>query len=661
MTLQEWNALRSSCASLVRFRRLFSLNTPCCLFPNPTNLPRSLKAPVTDPTTINMTLPLNTVRANKTLAFDADGNPVVGEQIGDYRGNWAAGTAYNKRDLVKDTTTNNIYICLTAHTSTGSQPLTTNTDSAKWGLIVDAAASSNAASNSSNAANNSSNFANNASNSANASSNHANNASNFANNASNSANTASNAQANVAANASAASNSANNASNFANNASNSANASSNHANNSSNFANNASNSSNSASGFANNASNFANNASNSANAAAASSTTANTAANNATNASSNASNHASNASNFANNASNSANSSSGFSNNSSNFANNASNSANAAASAQAAAESARDATLTAYDNFDDRYLGSKTSDPTLDNDGNALVAGALYFNSVDGAMKVYSGSAWVAAYVSGTGFLSAANNLSDVANTSTARTNLGLSIGTNVQAYDAELAAIAGLTSAADKGIQFTGAGTAGTYDLTSAGKALLDDVDASAQRTTLGLAIGTNVQAYDAELQAISGLSANGLIARTSSSTAESRTITGTTNVIAVTNGDGVSGNPTLDVGSLVARTDQAKTFTTSQRGTVTTDNDGSFDMNVTNNFTCTPTGTFTLTFTNITAGQSGYVLLVNTGGHAVSAAATTKVNTTFLTTVSAAGTYLLSYFSNGTNVFVTTGGAMA
>jgi len=434
---------------------------------------RSLRAPVTDPTTINMTLPLNTARANKTLAFDSDGNPIVGEQIGDYRGNWAAGTAYNKRDLVKDTTTNNIYICLTAHTSTGSQPLTTNTDSAKWGLIVDAAASSNAASNSSNAANNSSNFANNASNSANASSNHANNASNFANNASNSANTASNAQANVAANASAASNSANNASNFANNASNSANASSNHANNSSNFANNASNSSNSASGFANNASNFANNASNSANAAAASSTTANTAANNATNASSNASNHASNASNFANNASNSANSSSGFSNNSSNFANNASNSANAAASAQVAAESARDATLTAYDNFDDRYLGAKTSDPTLDNDGNALVAGALYFNSVDGAMKVYTGSAWVAAYVSGTGFLSAANNLSDVANTSTARTNLGLAIGTNVQAYDAELAAIAGLTSAADKGIQFTGSGTAGTYDLTSAGKAL--------------------------------------------------------------------------------------------------------------------------------------------------------------------------------------------
>jgi hypothetical protein len=49
-----------------------------------------------------------------------------------------------------------------------------------------------------------------------------------------------------------------------------------------------------------------------------------------------------------------------------------------------------------YDQFDDRYLGSKTTPPTLDNDGNALLTGALYFNSATGEMSVWTGSAWAA-------------------------------------------------------------------------------------------------------------------------------------------------------------------------------------------------------------------------------------------------------------------------
>ncbi len=114
-----------------------------------------------------------------------------------------------------------------------------------------------------------------------------------------------------------------------------------------------------------------------------------------------ANNAAVSATNSANSATASANSASAASTSETNAA----SSASSASSAQTAAESARDATLAAYDNFDDRYLGTKSTAPTVDNDGNALVAGALYFDSVAGAMYVYTGSAWVAAYVSGTGFL----------------------------------------------------------------------------------------------------------------------------------------------------------------------------------------------------------------------------------------------------------------
>jgi hypothetical protein len=217
---------------------------------------RSLRAPNTDPTTINMTLPLNTIRANKTLAFDADGNPTTGEIVGNWRGNWAASTDYNKRDLVKDTTNNNVYICVTAHTSSGSLPLSTNADIAKWDLMVDAASATSSA-------------------------------------------TAAASSATAAAS--------------------------------------------------------------SATAAASSASSASTSATTATTQASNASTSASSAATSATSASTSATS--------------------AASSASAAA---------AYvDNFDDTYLGAKASNPTLDNDGDPLQDGALYFDTTNDVMKVY--------------------------------------------------------------------------------------------------------------------------------------------------------------------------------------------------------------------------------------------------------------------------------
>ena len=102
------------------------------------------------------------------------------------------------------------------------------------------------------------------------------------------------------------------------------------------------------------------------------------------------------------------------------------------------------------------------------------------------------------------------------------------------------------------------------------------------------------------------------------------------------------------------IATASTGVSVTGSGRGTLTTDNDGSFDMNASNNFKCTPSGNFTLTFTNI-ASQSGNILLINSGGHTVSAHSNTKVDANILGTISTAGTYLLAYFSDGTNVYMT------
>jgi hypothetical protein len=348
---------------------------------NAEGLTRALQAPQTDPTSIDMTLPRASVRANKTLAFDANGDPTTGEVIGDNRGNWAASVAYNKRDIVKDTSNGNIYYANTSHTSSGAQPISTNTDSAKWDLIVDNASAGSSATAAAASASAASTSASNASTSASNASTSATNAASSASTASTQATNASNSATAAASSASAASSSATAASGSATTASTQA----------SNASTSASNASTSASG----ASTSATNAAASASTATTQASNASTSATNAASSASAASTSASNAATSATNASNSATTASTQASNASTSASNASTSATNAASSAAAAASA-------LDSFDDRYLGSKSSDPTLDNDGNALLTGALYYNTTTQTMKVYDGANWITATAAGT-------------------------------------------------------------------------------------------------------------------------------------------------------------------------------------------------------------------------------------------------------------------
>jgi hypothetical protein len=267
------------------------------------------------------------------------------------------------------------------------------------------------------------------------------------------------AETNAASSASAASTSATNASNSASAASTSA--------------TNASNSASAASTSASNAATSESNASTSA-------TTATTQAGIATTQAGLASTSASNAATSETNASNSASAAA-------TSATNASNSASAAATSETNAAAS-------FDSFDDRYLGAKSSAPTLDNDGNTLLVGALYFNSVDSAMKVWNGTAWLDAYASLSGALIATNNLADLTNTTTARSNLGVAIGTNVQAWDADLDTWATKTA------------PSGTVVGTSDSQTLTTKTIALGSNTVSGTLAEFNTAVTDADLVSIAG-----------------------------------------------------------------------------------------------------------------------------------------------------------
>lgn len=159
-------------------------------------------------------------------------------------------------------------------------------------------------------------------------------------------------------------------------------------------ASNATTSATSASGSATTATTQATNASNSATSAATSASSASTSATNAANSATAAGTSATNAASSASAASTSASQAATSASNAASSASAASGSASTASTAATAAQAAQTAAEAVYDNFDDRYLGAKASAPSVDNDGNALVTGALYFNSTLGQMSAWNGSSW---------------------------------------------------------------------------------------------------------------------------------------------------------------------------------------------------------------------------------------------------------------------------
>ena len=171
-----------------------------------------------------------------------------------------------------------------------------------------------------------------------------------------------------------------------------------------------------------------------------SATSAATSASNAATSASNAATSATNAATSETNAATSETNAATSATSASNSATTSANSASAAATSATNAATSETNAAASFDSFDDRYLGAKSSDPTVDNDGDSLITGAIYFNSTNNDFKVYNGSAWQVTAVTAGDFLQVTNNLSDLNNAGTARTNLGLVIGTNVQAFDADTA-----------------------------------------------------------------------------------------------------------------------------------------------------------------------------------------------------------------------------
>ena len=281
-------------------------------------------------------------RANKVLAFDSSGDPNITQELGTYQGTDATTTTANYviRDIVKDSSNNNIYICIADSTSG-----TALTNTSYWALIVDAAAAASSASAAATSATAAASSATAAASSASAAATSETNAGTSETNAATSETNASNSATAAASSASAASTSETNAATSESNASTSE----------------------------TNAATSATNAASSATSAASSATTATTKASEASTSASNASTSETNAATSATNASTSE--------------------TNAASSATSAASSATSAQA-ALDSIENFYLGASATAPTVDDNGDPLAAGDWYFNTTDNKTYIYNGSSF---------------------------------------------------------------------------------------------------------------------------------------------------------------------------------------------------------------------------------------------------------------------------
>jgi hypothetical protein len=296
-----------------------------------------------------------TDRANKVLAFDSAGEISVTQELGTFKGSDTTTTtaAYVQRDIIKSTTAgqlNNVYICV-ADSIIGD----TLTDTDHFALLVDAVSAATSATNAAASEAAAASSATDAQTAQTAAELAETNAETAETNAETAETNAATSETNAAASETAAA------------ASESAAATS-----------------------ETNAATSESNASTSASTATTQASNASTSASNAATSESNASTSASNAATSETNAATSE-------TNAGTSETNASNSASAAATSAAEAAASADA-------FDDVYLGSKSSDPTTDNDGDPLAAGMLYYNSVSNIMRIYSGSAWENVAVSASGF-----------------------------------------------------------------------------------------------------------------------------------------------------------------------------------------------------------------------------------------------------------------